>query len=62
MPSGGYGPGDMADADKVASAMEDKTVKQYGLQGEWIAAYIAARIAGANPNAAEAAAYIEWDL
>lgn len=62
MPSGGYGPGTDDDAVKIKSALKDQHVRRYGLQVEWLNAYLAARLQGAEPDVAAAAAYEEWDL
>ena len=61
MPSGGYG---LHEGDRIAidAAMQDETVKKFGMQFEWLWAYASARGAGADSEAAAQAAYVEWDL
>ena len=61
MPSGGYGV-DQEDFRMVAAALNDKVIKQYGMQVEWLATYATARAGGATPQQASVAAYVEWDL
>jgi hypothetical protein len=61
MPSGGYGI-DTKDFEMVGKALSDEVVKRYGLQVEWCATYATARAAGATPEEASTAAYVEWDL
>ena len=61
MPSGGYGI-NQEDLKKIDKAFNDDVVKKYGMQLEWVVAYVSARAAGATPSEAVTAAYIEWDL
>lgn len=61
MPSGGYGLNEK-DGEMIRKALADKHVKQFGLQFEWLWAYASARGAGASPEEASTAAYVEWDL
>ncbi|KKL87797.1 hypothetical protein LCGC14_1931070 [marine sediment metagenome] len=61
MPSGGYGI-NQEDLEKIDKAFNDDAVRNYGMQFEWVVAYVSARVAGATPSEASYAAYIEWDL
>ncbi len=61
MPSGGYGI-NQEDLKKIDKAFNDDVVKTTGMQFEWVVAYVSARVAGATPDEAAVAAYIEWDL
>jgi hypothetical protein len=61
MPSGGYGI-DQEDFRMVREGLDDKVVKQFGMQVEWCATYSTARANGATPAQASVAAYAEWDL
>lgn len=61
MPSGGYGV-DRKDIEMVKKGLNDRVVKDYGLQVEWCATYATARSKGATPEEASRAAFIEWDL
>lgn len=62
MPSGGYGPGTGEDHNAIRDALTDDVVQRYGLEVEWVNAFVAARIAGATTKQAASAAYEEWDL
>lgn len=62
MPSGGYGIGEPLDWRHISDALKDETIKKFGMHVEWLAAYVTARVAGADPDEASRAAYTEWDL
>ena len=61
MPSGGY-PMYVEDRECITAAFNDEIVKRYGMQMDWLVAYVGARAAGALPHEAAFAAYVEWDL
>lgn len=61
MPSGGYGL-NPKDGIMIRKALDDEDVKRFGMQYEWLWAYVSARTAGATPEEASTAAYVEWDL
>ena len=61
MPSGGYGV-DQEDLRFIREGLNDKVVKESGMEVEFCATYATARANGATPKQAAVAAYNEWDL
>ena len=59
MPSGGYGLNN--DDRKMLEGFKQHDDIQF-MWFEWVWAYVSARVAGATPEEASTAAYIEWDL